>query len=45
MHLAGEYSVNWLAENENGEQVREGIYFYKLVSDGVMQVKKAIVVK
>ena len=44
-HTRGEYEVKWLADNEQAEQVKDGIYFYKLVCDGEMLVKKAIVVK
>jgi hypothetical protein len=41
----GSHSINWYADNDNGSKVKPGIYFYKLESDGVILVKKAILVK
>jgi hypothetical protein len=41
----GSYKVDWRGENDSGEKVKEGIYFYKLTSGGYMMVKKAIVIK
>jgi hypothetical protein len=41
----GTYSRNWSGDNEQGEKVGSGIYFYKLSSDNQVLVKKAIVVK
>ncbi|MBM3435059.1 MAG: T9SS type A sorting domain-containing protein [Bacteroidetes bacterium] len=41
----GTYSSNWSGDNEQGEKVGSGIYFYKLSSDNQVLVKKAIVVK
>lgn len=44
-YSAGTHSVNWNVNNECGGSVQPGIYFYKLISNGRMQVKKAIVIK
>ena len=41
----GCYKVNWLGDNSTDDKVNKGIYFYKLISDNIMVVKKAIVVK
>jgi hypothetical protein len=41
----GNYKADWHGENDSGEKVKEGIYFYKLTSGRQMIVKKAIVVK
>jgi len=41
----GEHQVEWYGDDDAGQKVPNGIYFYKLISDGEMLVKKAIVVK
>jgi len=41
----GTHNVNWNVKDENGGFVQQGIYFYKLISNGEMLVKKAIVIK
>ncbi len=41
----GTHSVNWNVKDENRGSIQQGIYFYKLISDGEMLVKKAIVIK
>ncbi len=41
----GTHKVNWYGNNETGEKVGSGIYFYKLISDNKMLVKKAIMVR
>ncbi len=41
----GNYSIIWKGDDYCGTKVPSGIYFYKLLSDNQMQVKKAIVVK
>ncbi|MCD4678524.1 MAG: T9SS type A sorting domain-containing protein [Desulfobacula sp.] len=41
----GSHEVIWMGDYENGTPVPEGIYFYKLISEGQMLVKKTIVVK
>ena len=41
----GRHEVVWEADGNNGESVLPGIYFYKLISNGQMLVKKAMLVK
>ncbi|MCB2218935.1 MAG: T9SS type A sorting domain-containing protein [Bacteroidetes bacterium] len=41
----GKHEVKWFGDNDAGQKVPEGIYFYKLVSGNELLVKKAIVVK
>jgi hypothetical protein len=41
----GSYTLNWHGDTDSGTRAGEGIYFYKLLSDNRMLVKKAIVVK
>jgi hypothetical protein len=41
----GLYSLNWHGDNDTGEKVEQGIYFYKLISNKRMLVKRAIVIK
>ena len=41
----GKQSVKWYGDDENGNKVSEGVYFYKLISENKLLVKKAIVVK
>jgi hypothetical protein len=43
--LNGLHEVKWNAEDIKGEKVKSGIYLYKLISNGQMCVKKAIIVK
>ena len=47
---AGTHSFSWNAENNNNSNVTSGIYFYRLVADGVdgskfIQVRKMILLK
>ena len=41
----GKHDVKWFGDNDAGQKVPEGIYFYKLVSGNELLAKKAIVVK
>ena len=41
----GTYTVNWHGDDENGNKVKKGVYFYKLISGNNLKVKKAILVK
>ncbi|MCB0806933.1 MAG: hypothetical protein KDC05_14135, partial [Bacteroidales bacterium] len=41
----GRHEVFWKADGNEGETVLPGIYFYKLISNGQMLVKKAILIK
>ncbi|MDO9391787.1 MAG: immune inhibitor A [bacterium] len=42
---AGFYSVNWNGAGDNGRQVSNGIYFYKLVAGEFEDVKKLVILK
>ena len=43
--FSGLNKINWYGDNDTGQKVTEGIYFYKLIAGNNMIVKKAIVVK
>ena len=45
IYTTGTHQIQWNADNENGDKVNPGIYFYKLLNNDQLQVKKAIVVK
>ncbi len=40
--IAGNYSVIWDGTNEEGNSVRTGIYFYRIVADSSVETKKLI---
>jgi hypothetical protein len=42
---AGKHQVSWHGDNDSGYKGKEGIYFYKLICNNKMLVKKAIVIK
>ena len=42
---AGEKSVVWNGKNEQGQFVSSGIYFYKIVTAGLVQTKKMLLLK
>jgi hypothetical protein len=37
--------VGWSAENERGERVASGVYFYRLRTSDVMQTRKMLLLK
>lgn len=41
----GDYQLKWLGDNDTGQKVPDGIYFYKLNAGKNLIVKKAILVK
>jgi len=41
----GEYQKKWHGDNDAGQKLPEGIYFYKLTAGNNLMVKKAIVIK
>ncbi len=43
--VSGKYDIKWYGDDDAGQKVPNGIYFYKLVSGNSLLVKKAIVVK
>ena len=42
---AGRYEVGWHGENERGERVSSGVYFYRLVAAGHSQTRKMVILK
>jgi flagellar hook assembly protein FlgD len=43
--VAGEHTVTWRGRDEGGRRVASGTYFYRLMADGQMQVKRMVLVK
>lgn len=41
----GRYEVGWNGENDRGEQVSSGIYFYRLTAPGYSQTRKIVLVR
>jgi predicted CXXCH cytochrome family protein len=44
-HKAGTYSVQWNGFNDDGTQVRSGVYFYRIVAGNYTATKKMMLVK
>jgi flagellar hook assembly protein FlgD len=42
---AGRYEIGWNGENDRGERVSSGVYFYKLATKGFSQTKKMLLLK
>ena len=42
---AGSYAVEWDGTNQNGQAVPSGVYFYRLISEGVVQTRKLTLVR
>jgi hypothetical protein len=42
---AGEHTVTWRGEDQSGRRVASGTYFYRLMADGQLQVKRMVMVK
>ena len=42
---AGAHTVTWRGTDESGRRVASGAYFYRLVADGQLQVKRMVMVK
>ncbi len=42
---AGSYEVSWLASTGNGSGYPSGVYFYKIVTDEYVNIKKMVLVK
>jgi len=41
----GHYTITWYGDNERGEEVASGVYFYQLVAEGKVKTKKMVVLK
>jgi hypothetical protein len=44
-HDAGRYEIGWSGENESGQKVSSGVYFYQLRVEGFTQTKKMLLLK
>jgi len=42
---AGKHDVQWRGENDRGERVAPGVYFYRLVTPGFIQTRKMLLVR
>ncbi len=42
---AGEYQVKWHGENNSGQRVASGVYFYKFQADDLIQIRKMILLR
>jgi len=42
---AGEYSVDWESDDENGNEVASGIYFYKLTTSNYVETRKMVLMR
>jgi flagellar hook assembly protein FlgD len=42
---SGTYQVTWDAKNDRGEKVPSGVYFYRLTSGDVSEVRKMILLR
>ena len=42
---AGSYEVGWNGQNDRGQSVASGIYFYRLIAPGFTQARKMILLK
>jgi len=42
---AGEHTVTWRGRDQSGRRVASGTYFYRLMADGQLQVKRMVMVK
>jgi flagellar hook assembly protein FlgD len=42
---AGEHSVVWIGDDENGQKVTSGIYFYRLQTENMSKTRKMLLLK
>jgi len=43
--VAGEHTVTWRGRDDSGRRVASGAYFYRLIAEGQLQVKRMVMVK
>lgn len=41
----GRYQVGWNGENNRGEQISSGVYFYRLIAPGYSQTRKMVLIR
>jgi flagellar hook assembly protein FlgD len=44
-HATGDYQVEWNGQNDVGEKVASGVYFYRLSTGNEVQTKKMLMMK
>ncbi|HAP34746.1 MAG TPA: hypothetical protein DCQ28_01945 [Bacteroidetes bacterium] len=44
-HMAGEYKIQWDGMDESGKRVSSGLYFFRMMSNNFVSVKKMLMVK
>ena len=45
-HLnAGEHTVTWNGKDDHGREVVSGLYFYKMQTDNLVEIKKMMMMK
>lgn len=42
---AGHHSIIWCGDNDAGEEVASGVYFYQITAGGFVSIKKMVVLK
>jgi flagellar hook assembly protein FlgD len=42
---AGHYQIEWNGQDDSGNQVASGVYFYRLTTDNYVETKKMMLVK
>lgn len=45
IHLPGNYSVDWNGQDEAGQQVASGLYFYRLSSRAFQQSRRMLLLR
>ncbi len=41
----GRYEVGWNGDNDRGDRVASGVYFYQLTTSGFLQTRKMVLLK
>jgi len=45
MQNPGDYKVRWDGKDDKGKELGNGIYFYKLTTQGVNDIKKTVILR